>query len=150
MNTKWIVLGATIGLVLCLTLVFLKPQQQERLHEQKQFENINRSTLPDAQITESLVKEQSAKQNQEMPVQLLQQREQVYQQFQAINTQLSQGQQPDQNKMINLLEQQYALVQKGVVKADEAISYIQYLRQILPEMDRFLDRQQAKLEQLKN
>lgn len=150
MNTKWIVLGATIGLVLCLILVFLKPQQQERQYKQTQFENITLSTPPDAQTTESLVKEQSAEQNQEIPVQLLQQREQVYQQLQAINTQLSQGQQPDQNEMLNLLEQQYALVQKGVVKADEAISYIQYLRQILPEMDRFLDRQQAKLEQLKN
>ena len=149
MNTKWIVLGSTFGLVLCLTLVFLKPQQQERLHEQTQFENITRFTPPNAQITESLVKEQSTEQNQETPVQLLQQREQVYQQLQAINTQLSQGQQPEQNEMLNLLEQQYALVQKGVVKADEAISYIQYLRQILPEMDRFLDRQQAKLEQLK-
>lgn len=149
MNTKWIFLGSTIGIVLCLTLVFLKPQQQERRYEQKQFENITRSIRLDAQITESLVKAQSAEQNKETRAQLLQQREQVYQQFQAINTQLSQGQQPDQNEMINLLEQQYTLVQKGVVKADEAILYIQYLRQILPEMDRFLDRQQAKLEQLK-
>ena len=149
MNIKWIVLGSTIGLVLCLVMVFLKPQPQERQSKQTQFENITRSTPPDAQTTESLLKAQSAEQNQETPVQLLQQREQVYQQFQAINTQLSQGQQPDQNEMLNLLEQQYALVQKGVVKADEAISYIQYLRQILPEMDRFLDRQQAKLEQLK-
>ena len=149
MNTKWIFLGSTIGIVLCLTLVFLKPQQQERRYEQKQFENITRSIRLDAQITESLVKAQSAEQNKETRAQLLQQREQVYQQFQAINTQLSQGQQPDQNEMINLLEQQYTLVQKGAVKADEAILYIQYLRQILPEMDRFLDRQQAKLEQLK-
>ena len=129
--------------------MFLKPQQKERRYEQKQFENITRSIRLDAQITESLVKAQSAEQNKETRAQLLQQREQVYQQFQAINTQLSQGQQPDQNEMINLLEQQYTLVQKGVVKADEAILYIQYLRQILPEMDRFLDRQQAKLEQLK-
>ena len=72
MNTKWIFLGSTIGIVLCLTLVFLKPQQQERRYEQKQFENITRSIRLDAQITESLVKAQSAEQNKETRAQLLQ------------------------------------------------------------------------------
>ena len=62
---------------------------------------------------------------------------------------MSQGQQPNQNQVLALLEQQYRLVEKGVVQVDEAISSIQYLRQILPEMDRALDRQLAKLEQLK-
>ena len=154
MNKKWIVLGLTFSLILWLMIQFLKPRQQE-VHEQLPLDQQKVSETHSDQTTENVLQYSSSKpkqerQDNETHTQLLQQREQVYQQFQQINTLMSQGQQPNQNQVLALLEQQYRLVEKGVVNVDEAISSIQYLRQILPEMDRFLDGQQAKLEQLKN
>ncbi|WP_180113737.1 hypothetical protein [Acinetobacter sp. YH12063] len=153
MNKKWIVLGLTFSLILWLMIQFLKPRQQE-VHEQLPLDQQKVSETHSDQTTENVLQHSSSKpkqerQDNETHTQLLQQREQVFQQFQQINTLMSQGQQPNQNQVLALLEQQYNLVKKGVVKLDEAISSIQYLRQILPEMDRALDRQLAKLEQLK-
>ncbi|UIJ74879.1 hypothetical protein [Acinetobacter sp. SH20PTE14] len=157
MYKKWIVLSLIVGLILLLMIQFLKPRQQHVEQEQTQLDTQKVLSPLTVQTTNNALNDQSSKQKQkqerqdkEMHTQLLQQREQVFQQFQQINTQMSQGQQPNQNQVLALLEQQYRLVEKGVVNVDEAISSIQYLRQILPEMDRFLDGQQAKLEQLKD
>ncbi|WP_180035392.1 MULTISPECIES: hypothetical protein [unclassified Acinetobacter] len=154
MNKKLIALGLTFSLFLGLIILFLKPKQEHVEQQQTQLDTQKVLSPLTVQTTNNALNDQSSKQKQErqdkeMHTQLLQQREQVYQQFQQINTLMSQGQQPNQNQVLALLEQQYNLVKKGVVKLDEAISSIQYLRQILPEMDRALDRQLAKLEQLK-
>ena len=154
MNKKLIALGLTFSLFLGLIILFLKPKQEHVEQQQTQLDTQKVLSPFTVQTTNNALNDQSSKQKQErqdkeMHTQLLQQREQVYQQFQQINTLMSQGQQPNQNQVLALLEQQYNLVKKGVVKLDEAISSIQYLRQILPEMDRALDRKLAKLEQLK-
>ncbi len=154
MYKKWIVIGLVVGLILLFMIQFLKPRQQHIKQEQTQLDKQKVLSPLTVQTTNNALNDQSSKQKQErqdkeIHTQLLQQREQVYQEFQQINTLMSQGQQPNQNQVLALLEQQYNLVKKGVVKLDEAISSIQYLRQILPEMDRALDRQLAKLEQLK-
>ena len=153
MYKKWIVIGLVVGLILLLMIQLLKPKQQE-VHEQLPFDQQKVSEIRSERTIENVLQHSSFNSKQsildsETHSELLQQREQVYQQFQQINTLMSQGQQPNQNQVLALLEQQYNLVKKGVVKLDEAISSIQYLRQILPEMDRALDRQLAKLEQLK-
>ncbi|UUS64350.1 MULTISPECIES: hypothetical protein [unclassified Acinetobacter] len=153
MYKKWIVIGLVVGLILLLMIQLLKPKQQE-VHEQLPLDQQKVSEIRSERTTENVLQYSSSNSKQlildsETHSDLLQQREQVYQQFQQINTLMSQGQQPNQNQVLALLEQQYNLVKKGVVKLDEAISSIQYLRQILPEMDRALDRQLAKLEQLK-
>ena len=153
MYKKWIVIGLVVGLILLLMIQLLKPKQQE-VHEQLPLDQQKVSEIRSERTTENVLQYLSSNSKQlildsETHSELLQQREQVYQQFQQINTLMSQGQQPNQNQVLALLEQQYNLVKKGVVKLDEAISSIQYLRQILPEMDRALDRQLAKLEQLK-
>ena len=153
MYKKWIVIGLVVGLILLLMIQLLKPKQQE-VHEQLPLDQQKVSEIRSERTTENVLQHSSSNSKQsildsETHSELLQQREQVYQQFQQINTLMSQGQQPNQNQVLALLEQQYNLVKKGVVKLDEAISSIQYLRQILPEMDRALDRQLAKLEQLK-
>ena len=153
MYKKWIVIGLVVGLILLLMIQLLKPKQQE-VHEQLPLDQQKVSEIRSERTTENVLQYSSSNSKQsildsETHSELLQQREQVYQQFQQINTLMSQGQQPNQNQVLALLEQQYNLVKKGVVKLDEAISSIQYLRQILPEMDRALDRQLAKLEQLK-
>ena len=154
MNKKLIALGLTFSLFLGLIILFLKPKQEHVEQQQTQLDTQKVLSPFTVQTTNNALNDQSSKQKQErqdkeMHTQLLQQREQVYQQFQQINTLMSQGQQPNQNQVLALLEQQYNVVKKGVVKLDEAISSIQYLRQILPEMDRALDRKLAKLEQLK-
>ncbi|WP_180135623.1 hypothetical protein [Acinetobacter sp. YH12070] len=154
MNKKLIALGLTFSLFLGLMILFLKPKQEHVEQQQTQLDTQKVLSPLTVQTTNNALNDQSSKQKQErqdkeIHTQLLQQREQVYQEFQQINTLMSQGQQPNQNQVLALLEQQYNLVKKGVVKLDEAISSIQYLRQILPEMDRALDRQLAKLEQLK-
>ena len=153
MYKKWIVIGLVVGLILLLMIQLLKPKQQE-VHEQLPLDQQKVSETRSERTIENVLQHSSFNSKQsildsETHSELLQQREQVYQQFQQINTLMSQGQQPNQNQVLALLEQQYNLVKKGVVKLDEAISSIQYLRQILPEMDRALDRQLAKLEQLK-
>ncbi|MCL6241465.1 hypothetical protein [Acinetobacter amyesii] len=153
MYKKWIVIGLVVGLILLLMIQLLKPKQQE-VHEQLPLDQQKVSEIRSERTIENVLQHSSFNSKQsildsETHSELLQQREQVYQQFQQINTLMSQGQQPNQNQVLALLEQQYNLVKKGVVKLDEAISSIQYLRQILPEMDRALDRQLAKLEQLK-
>ncbi|WP_180121746.1 hypothetical protein [Acinetobacter sp. YH12086] len=153
MYKKWIGIGLVVGLILLLMIQLLKPKQQE-VHEQLPLDQQKVSEIRSERTIENVLQHSSFNSKQsildsETHSELLQQREQVYQQFQQINTLMSQGQQPNQNQVLALLEQQYNLVKKGVVKLDEAISSIQYLRQILPEMDRALDRQLAKLEQLK-
>ena len=80
---------------------------------------------------------------------LLQQRDKLYKDFSAMSDALSHGQQPDLRQVSQMLEQQKQLVRTGMVAADEAISYCQFLRQILPEMERQIDQNIIELEQLK-
>lgn len=80
---------------------------------------------------------------------LLQQRDQLYKNFAAISDALSHGQQPDLRQVSQMLEQQKQLVRTGTVAANEAISYCQFLRQILPAMERQIDQNIIELEQLK-
>jgi len=80
---------------------------------------------------------------------LLQQRDRLYKNFAAISDALSHGQQPDLRQVSQMLEQQKQLVRTGMVAADEAISYCQFLRQILPAMERQIDQNIIELEQLK-
>ncbi len=80
---------------------------------------------------------------------LIQQRDQLYQDFSEISDALSHGQQPDLGRLGQMLEQQKQLVKTGTVAADEAISYCQFLRQILPAMQQQIDQSIIDLEKLK-
>ena len=80
---------------------------------------------------------------------LIQQRDRLYQEFAAISDTLSHGQQPDLRQVSQMLEQQKQLVKTGTVAADEAISYCQFLKQILPVMEHQIDQNIIELEQLK-
>ncbi|WP_180111781.1 hypothetical protein [Acinetobacter sp. YH12136] len=66
--------------------------------------------------------------------QLIQQRDQLYLGFKQISTGLSQGQKPDLNRVQSMLLQQEQLVQAGVLRAEDAMNYSQFLKQILPEI----------------
>ena len=81
---------------------------------------------------------------------LIQQRDQLYKEFAAISDALSDGQQPDLRQVNQMLEQQKQLVKTGTVTADEALSYCQFLKQILPAMDHQIDQSIIELEKLKH
>lgn len=79
----------------------------------------------------------------------IQQRDQLYRDFERINTGLSQGQQPDFREVSALLSQQQQLVKAGILSIEEAVTYSQFLRQVLPAMDHQLTRHIQQLEQQK-
>lgn len=82
-------------------------------------------------------------------VELIQQRDRLYQDFEEISNSLSVGQQPDLRQVSDLLDKQKQLVKTGVLSANDAISYCQFLRQILPAMDHQINQHVLELEKLK-
>ena len=80
---------------------------------------------------------------------LIQQRDQLYKDFAGISDALSHGQQPDLRQVSQMLEQQKQLIKTGTVAADEAISYCQFLKQILPAMAHQIDQNIIELKKLK-
>lgn len=80
---------------------------------------------------------------------LIQQRDRLYQDFEEISNSLSVGQQPNLRQVSDLLDKQKQLVKTGVLSANDAISYCQFLRQILPAMDHQINQHILQLEQLK-
>lgn len=80
---------------------------------------------------------------------LIQQRDRLYQDFEEISNSLSVGQQPDLRQVSDLLDKQKQLVKTGALSANDAISYCQFLRQILPAMDHQINQHILQLEQLK-
>lgn len=83
-------------------------------------------------------------------IELIQQRDQLYQDFEAISHSLSVGQQPDFRQVSDLLDKQQHLVKAGGLSANDAVSYCQFLRQILPEIDYQINQHILKLEQFKH
>lgn len=80
---------------------------------------------------------------------LIQQRDRLYQDFEEISNSLSVGRQPDLRQVSDLLDKQKQLVKTGVLSANDAISYCQFLRQILPAMDHQINQHILELEKLK-
>ena len=81
---------------------------------------------------------------------LIQQRDRLYQDFEEISNSMSVGQQPDFRQVSDLLEKQKQLVKLGGLSANDAISYCQFLRQILPAMDHQINQHIIQLEQLEH
>ncbi|TCH65367.1 hypothetical protein [Acinetobacter sp. ANC 4862] len=81
---------------------------------------------------------------------LIQQRDRLYQDFEQISHSLSVGQQPDFRQVSDLLKKQKQLVKASGLSANDAISYCQFLRQILPAMDQQINQHILQLEQLKH
>ena len=80
---------------------------------------------------------------------LIQQRDRLYQDFEEISNSLSVGQQPDLRQVSGLLDKQKQLVKTGALSANDAITYCQFLRQILPAMDHQINQHILELEKLK-
>ncbi|WP_347473786.1 hypothetical protein [Acinetobacter thermotolerans] len=82
----------------------------------------------------------------ELEPELIQQRDALYLKISDITTQLSQGQKPDLRIVSQLADEQYKLVKAQAVTTDEAIATLQFLRQVLPEMDMELAREIKRIE----
>src|SRR5690606_656406 len=79
---------------------------------------------------------------------LIQQRDRLYQDVEEISNALSVGQQPDVGQVREFSDKQKQRVKTGALSANDAISYCQFLRQILPAMDHQINQQILQLEQL--
>lgn len=98
----------------------------------------------------------TAKANNPLPAtppsqtELLQQREALYMDFQALSFALSHGQQPDTFKVGQMLNQQLQLVNAGVVPSEDALTYSRFLKKIMPQMNAELTQHIEKLEHVKH
>ena len=87
---------------------------------------------------------------EQVSAELIQQRDELYQSFGQLSYRLSHGQQVDAREVDQLLKTQENLVRKGALSADDAIHYSQFLKKIMPDMERSLDSYIQQLEQLKS
>ncbi|NNH77067.1 hypothetical protein HLH17_05120 [Acinetobacter sp. ANC 5380] len=147
-------LGIIVGIMVTLLLVgivyFFRPATPVPLETAQSIVNktpVNSSLKNNAE---------HLKPKQAIPIQssnqlgLIQQRDRLYQDFEEISHSLSVGQQPDFRQVSDLLEKQKQLVKLGGLSANDAISYCQFLRQILPAMDQQINQHILQLEQLEH
>jgi hypothetical protein len=142
---------ASVGfMVMAAWLVFLKPdpaalfENSQRTQPAVIEKNISAAEAPD-----SLQPMQVKKQESYLPDQAaLQQRDRLYKEFEGISISLSHGQQPDARKVDELLQQQMQLVKSGVLSAQDAINYCEFLSKVMPEMDQQINRYIRQLEKL--
>lgn len=82
-------------------------------------------------------------------VELVQQRDSLYQDFQALNFALSHGQQPDTYQVKQMLNQQLRLVQAGVLPREDALTNSRFLKKIMPQMNAEITTNMMQIEQVK-
>lgn len=143
--------AASIGfMVMSAWLAFLKPDPAVLLanSQRTQFAAIE-NKVSAAEAPTSLQPVPEKKQKSYLPDHAaLQQRDRLYKEFEGISMSLSHGQQPDARKVHELLQQQMQLVKSGVLSAQDAINYCQFLSKIMPEMDQQINRYIQQLEKL--
>lgn len=116
-------------IVLCLIVFFFKPEEARPSKVPESSKAPPDTVLAAAQ--------ESGPQRLKQPdnqTELLRQRDQLYSEFAALSQSLSQGQKPDVQKVEMLLQKQIQLVSSGVLSAQDALNYCQFLRKIMPEM----------------
>ena len=129
---NWIKFSAVAAgglIVLCLIVFFVKPEEALLSKVSESSKAPPDTVLAAAQ--ESVPQRLKQADNQ---TELLRQRDQLYSEFAALSQSLSQGQKPDVQKVEMLLQKQMQLVSSGVLSAQDALNYCQFLRKIMPEM----------------
>lgn len=143
--------AASVGfMVMAAWLVFLKPDPAALLENSQRTQPAAiEKNISAAEAPNSLQPMQVKKQESYLPDQAaLQQRDRLYKEFEGISTSLSHGQQPDARKVDELLQQQMQLVKSGVLSAQDAINYCEFLSKVMPEMDQQINRYIRQLEKL--
>lgn len=148
---KLSVMTAAGVIVLFFMLIAIEPEAETTILKQsapsKTMLNSDAKIVQDmlqhSNVQGPRLKEQSANQKD-----LLRQRDQLYAEFEAINQKLSQGQKPEERTVDTLLQQQMQLVHAGVLSSQDALNYCQFLRKVMPEMDRQLNGYILELEKM--
>lgn len=143
--------AASVGfMVMAAWLVFLKPDPAALLENSQRTQPAAiENKVSAAEAPNSLQPVPEKKQKSYLPDHAaLQQRDRLYKEFEGISMSLSHGQQPDARKVHELLQQQMQLVKSGVLSAQDAINYCQFLSKIMPEMDQQINRYIRQLEKL--
>ena len=144
-----IMMGLMVTLLLIGTLYVFKPSVISQ-SDVTQSKTVNAQTNTSLEKQKVLIKQdQAISTPSPAQIELIQQRDRLYQDFEAISHSLSVGQQPDFRQVSDLLEKQKQLVKAGGLSANDGISYCQFLRQILPAMDQQINQHILQLEQLK-
>ena len=143
--------AASVGfMVMAAWLVFLKPDPAALLENSQRTQpaaiekNISAAEAPDSLQPMQVKKQESYPSDHAA----LQQRDRLYKEFEGISISLSQGQKPDARKVDELLQQQMQLVKSGVLSAQDAINYCEFLSKVMPEMDQQINRYIRQLEKL--
>lgn len=147
-------LGIIVGIIVTFSLIGIiyvfKPSVISQ-SDVTQSKTVNAQTNTSLEKQKVLIKQdQAISTPSSHQIELIQQRDRLYQDFEAISHSLSVGQQPDFRQVSDLLEKQKQLVKAGGLSANDAISYCQFLRQILPAMDHQINQHIIQLEQLEH
>jgi len=144
-----LIMGSILILLLIVVVYLFKPPPPAPLNTAKPKE---KPTLTETTLEKKVIISAPVQANP-VPLsnqaELIQQRDRLYQGFAGISDSLSHGEQPDLRQVSQMLDQQKQLVKTGIVTADEAISYCQFLKQILPVMDHEIQQHILQLQQLK-
>ena len=145
-----IMMGLMVTLLLIGTIYVFKPSAMSQSDAVKP-RVVNAQTHTSLEKKKELIKQdQAISTPSSHQIELIQQRDRLYKDFEAISHSLSMGQQPDFRQVSGLLEKQKQLVKAGGLSANDAISYCQFLRQILPAMDQQINQHILQLEQLEH
>lgn len=125
----------------------MQTQQQKSGEVERPLQNtVSQPQSKETQQTTTLISQVP----QQVSPELIQQRDELYQAFEQLSYRLSHGQQVDPREVDQLLKTQVNLVRVGALTADDAIHYSQFLKKIMPDMERSLDGYIQQLEQLKS
>lgn len=136
---NWIKFSAVAAgglIVLCLIVFFFKPEEAPPSKVPESSKAPPDTVLAAAQESgpQHLQLAPQRLKQADNQTELLRQRDQLYSEFAALSQSLSQGQKPDVQKVEMLLQKQMQLVSSGVLSAQDALNYCQFLRKIMPEM----------------
>ncbi|MGX9608510.1 hypothetical protein [Acinetobacter sp. T63] len=143
-----------IGLLVLLTgliLWFFRPASQQAVAKPKPVSSSVTAVNPavDVSQAEPNVSESVVDTRTEHSPELLARREQLYRQFAEISTGFGQGQKPELRAVSQLLAEQKVLVAARVVQKSEAISLLDFLQQVLPEMSHEIEQNKREIEGIK-
>ena len=121
-----------IAMILSLAaLVFLLKPNNAELHQSNSThpivlkQNVSQLNLHTATVESDTQKDEA----------LLEQRKRLYEFLGELSFDMIEGQKPDLRKVTEMMILQNELVRQGLVEPQEALNYLEFLKQIFPEME---------------
>ncbi len=121
-----------IAMILSLAaLVFLLKPNNAELHQSNSThpivlkQNVSQLNLHTATVESDTQKDEA----------LLEQRKRLYEFLGELSFDMIEGQKPDLRQVTDMMRMQNELVRQGLVEPQEALNYLEFLKQIFPEME---------------